>query len=442
MTATAVATTQHAHTTPIRRWPYFATLAALALIAWLHTTCTPLIADDYHRAADMREQGLGATWRLAWSIGQNLDGRLPDHLVMLFFLALPKPIFNLANAAMTVILVVTALRLATGHWVRNAPIVAGFAALLWWSVPIYGQAFAWLTGACNYMWPAAISLIFLLPYFDLLRARAPRHPLVWCIALIPLGFWAGGGSETLGPAVWLLSLLTLLLARRFPLWGIIGFLSSLTGVLVQALQPGNLKRQRAGGDDPETNLILTLGPRVELMTQAMFERSWLAVLAGVCLAALAWAYRCGHKDAFRVGALLLLGAIAAHGTLILTPAFPGRSMCGTTVLLCTALAAALSEPVASSQSARAALTAGALVLSTMAAFSAAQAIAASAVCHEQNDRRIEAARSAGPDADLEVPRVITENPHVAWYGLEDWPAYDVQRWLGVHSVKAVDKPAK
>ena len=73
---------------------------------------------------------------------------------------------------------------------------------------------------------------------------------VW---ILPLGLIAGWSNENMGPTVWILSLVVMLLRRReqkkIPVWMYLGNISCLAGSILMIVAPGNFVR--SGGDSGE-----------------------------------------------------------------------------------------------------------------------------------------------------------------------------------------------
>ena len=128
---------------------------------------TPLMMDDYDYSFSWSTGRLvaGAADVLASQAAHYRlwGGRSVVHALAQLFLWLGKPVFNVTNAAMYVLLLLELLALA-GHGLRRADclhlLLAHGALLL--GVPFFGTVFLWLDGACNYLWGTALALVPLL----------------------------------------------------------------------------------------------------------------------------------------------------------------------------------------------------------------------------------------------------------------------------------------
>jgi len=127
---------------------------------------TPLMMDDYD-------------YSFSWSTGERLagvkdivasqaahyrlwGGRSVTHFLAQLFLYLGKPVFNVCNAAMYVLLLIEICALAGKKRCFDWRLLLTAHAVLFFLVPFFGVAFLWLDGACNYLWGTALALVPLL----------------------------------------------------------------------------------------------------------------------------------------------------------------------------------------------------------------------------------------------------------------------------------------
>lgn len=124
----------------------------------------------------------------------------------------------------------------------------------WFSLPIPGETIFWQTGSINYLWPATIMLVFLLPYrriFDLAYPKTSSWRKLAGMAL--LGIITGSTQETAAATV--IIYLVLVLGWRMvvefrqaksvflpPTWAISGLAGVLIGAAIVFLAPGNQRR--------------------------------------------------------------------------------------------------------------------------------------------------------------------------------------------------------
>ena len=91
-------------------------------------------------------------------------------------------------------------------------------------------------------------LAFLFCYLKYEEKNLPGI-VIW---ILPLGLIAGWSNENMGPAVWLLSLLVILLRHRehkkAPVWMYLGNISCLAGTILMITAPGNFVRSGETGE--------------------------------------------------------------------------------------------------------------------------------------------------------------------------------------------------
>ena len=414
-----------------RRGLFAALLLAIFLQMFLLNAHTPLMMDDYD-------------YSFSWSTGERLDGvldvlasqaahyslwggRSVVHALAQLFLWLGKPVFNVANAAMYVLLLLELMSLA-GHGPRRADCLRLLLAhgILLAGVPFFGTVFLWLDGACNYLWGTALALVPLLVaqsergggFFDGGWARG-----AWAL---PLCFLAGWTNENTACGVLALTALLILIdwraGRRVRAWRIAAWAAQLLGVLVLLLAPGNFARAAQGSGG---SLLHELLYRAAVVTLCLVRSAWLPALLGAALL-LAGRGRL-HRDVagraalLRVG-LLLTGALLSAYALAASPQISDRAFTGVLALV---LAAALALPMpAWLTGGRRAVAAAALA--AVAALRGADAVRACAAHGEAWNAqlaRIDAARTAG-----ETEVTLDSVPSDSRFAMEIRLAQSPQEW--------------
>lgn len=403
---------------------------------------TPLMMDDYDYSFSWSTGRLvaGAADVLASQAAHYRlwGGRSVVHALAQLFLWLGKPVFNVTNAAMYVLLLLELLALA-GHGLRRADclrlLLAHGALLL--GVPFFGTVFLWLDGACNYLWGTALALVPLLiaqseregGFFDGGWARG-----AWAL---PLCFFAGWTNENTACGVLALTALLLLCdwrqGRRVRAWRAAAWAAQLAGVLVMLLAPGNFARaaQESGG-----GLLQELVYRAAVATLCLARSAWLPALLGAAL------LLCGGKDiwkkpdgraALRRAGLLLAGALLSAYALVASPQISDRAFTGVLALV---LAAALALPLPEWLFGRRQALAAA-ALAAVIALVGAQA-AREVFAHEQawnaQLARVDAALAAG-ETEVTLCSVPSHSRFAMDIRLEaspqDWPNSTLSRYFGI-----------
>lgn len=378
-------------------------LLAVFVQMLLLNTHTPLMMDDYD-------------YSFSWSTGERLSGvadvlasqaahyrlwggRSVVHTLAQLFLWLGKPIFNAANAAMYVLLLLEILALA-GYGPGKADCLRLLLAhgVLMLGVPFFGTVFLWLDGACNYLWGTALALVPLLitqseregGFFDAGWTRG-----IW---VLPAAFLAGWTNENTACGV--LALTALLIAadwrqgRRVRAWRYAAWAAQLLGVLLLLLAPGNFARAAQGSGG---SLLRELLYRGAVTTLCLVRSAWLPALLGAALllpgARIGLKGKAARMPLARAGTLLI-GALLSAYALLASPQISDRAFTG---VLALALAAALALPMPGWIEAGRRVWAGAL-LTGILMLTGEQAMRD--VCGHEADwsvqlARIEAAKEAG-----------------------------------------------
>ena len=226
---------------------FFLLLLAVFSLVLVITEMTPLVADDYDYA-------------FSWSYFIRIDNlkllrgsmnthRLFTHgrvfaqgwVCLFLMLGVPEWAFSIANA-----LVCTAFAGFSHAFFQrqriSQPAIASAALgmLLWICMPVFGQVFLWLDGACNYFWGAALCWAVLEQAFrmedDGTRIRDLRT-----ILLLPFAFVAGAWSEHISFAMLVILFLYMLHTRfrekRIPFRATAIWLLGATGYLYLMFQP-------------------------------------------------------------------------------------------------------------------------------------------------------------------------------------------------------------
>ena len=213
----------------------------------------------------------------------------------------------------------------------------------------------WQAGAANYLYITIFILLYLYCYLRELPQKCAldidvahgkgMHPeqlssrtikqlpgiVLW---MIPLGLVAGWSNENMGPAVWVVSLLVMILLKkekqRLRLWMVLGNASCLLGSILVVAAPGNFVRSSQVAEN-EYGLLWNLFLRCYGESKAAAEYLFptLLVLVGVLVIGKGvLGLAIGRQNC-----LLMLGAFLSWGAMVLSPHYPDRAAFGTMVLM-------------------------------------------------------------------------------------------------------------
>ena len=158
-------------------------LILLYVLLWYFNYCTPLIFDDYVYSFSFSERSMLVPlpetanrvesvtdiFVSQWNHYFSWGGRTVAHTLVQLFLWQGKLLFNIANAACFIFLLLEI------SWIINRgkmnfrfseqDVLYVFGLLWFFSIGL-GDVFVWLTLACNYLWTTVILLGFLLIYMN------------------------------------------------------------------------------------------------------------------------------------------------------------------------------------------------------------------------------------------------------------------------------------
>ena len=265
----------------------------------------------------------------------NWGGRSMAHGLLQLILLTGEHWADLLNTVMTLLLAWLICgvsgRCRIPYWFAALGMILGLNAN--WKMSMF-----WEAGAANYLYMTGFLLAFLFCYLRYEEKNLPGI-VVW---ILPLGLIAGWSNENMGPAVWILSLLVILLRHReqkkVPVWMYLGNISCLAGSVLMIAAPGNFVRSEETGEETY-GLLWRMYLRCYAEAKGIMEYLFPTVLLTVFVLIL---YKGILKEKLgRNTVLLLLGALLSWGAMILSPHYPDRAAFGTmTLLICTSLSMA------------------------------------------------------------------------------------------------------
>ena len=124
---------------------------------------------------------------------QLFNGRLVVHSLVQLFELLPKPVFNIVNAGMFVLLILLMERFIFFGKTGSALHILLIFCAVFVLMPVFGEVCLWLDGSVNYLWAIVFNLLFIYPYFRLFNSgekftappsQACVHRLCFCLRRI------------------------------------------------------------------------------------------------------------------------------------------------------------------------------------------------------------------------------------------------------------------
>lgn len=267
-----------------------------------------------------------------YSYFMTWGGRIVAQSLAMFFLWMPRMVFNVAISAAIVLLVMLIQWLARGGRV-TMDLSAREAALiffcLWTFHANFVGVFIWTDGSCNYLFPMLAVLLFLLPYVRHYMSDGQEKESSWLVyGMFPLGLLAGNSNENTICWLGLFGFFYLIYSyrkRRLHGWMVSGFIGLTIGYGLLMLAPGNFLRII---DSHETLESFFITPK-----------KWMTVWFNSLLQSMLWFYllKAFHKrkelKALKNGRkqIYLVMFLAGNSWLsilimLLSPEFPNRSL--------------------------------------------------------------------------------------------------------------------
>ena len=320
----------------IIRWVSLMLIALTALIVWrVNYEIDFMMDDEWYSTvlyADTPIRNLSDIIHAQIWHYFNWGGRSMAHALLQLILLTGEHWADILNTGMTLLLGWLACMIADRrklpYWSAALGMILGLNAN--WKMSMF-----WEAGAANYLYMTGFLLAFLFCYLKYEEKNLPGI-VIW---ILPLGLIAGWSNENMGPAVWILSLLVILLRHRehkkVPVWMYLGNISCLAGSILMIVAPGNFVRSEETGEEAYS-LLWRLYLRCYGEAKGVMEYLFPTVL--LTLFALIVCKGMLKEKLDRNTILLLLGALLSWGALILSPHYPDRASFGTmTLLICATL---------------------------------------------------------------------------------------------------------
>lgn len=272
----------------------------------------------------------------------NWGGRSMAHGILQLTLWAGELAADIMNVAVTLLLS-GVICLVAGY--RRLPAFFAAMAMLIGLNANWKMSMFWQSGAANYLYITVFVLMFAFCYLQELQEKdnmngessgataAPKKLPGIILWIGPLGVLAGWSNENMGPAMWILSLIVILLVwkekRKVQPWMILGSLACLFGSVMVIAAPGNFVRYADATD--EKGLLWKVYLRSYSEARAIVEFLFPALLLlgfVLILAKSVQGVQIGRKNG-----LLLLAALLSWGAMFLSPHYPDRASFGTMALI-------------------------------------------------------------------------------------------------------------
>ena len=402
---------------------------------------TPIFADDYayHFRFDNWERVESVSDIIPSMIAhrQSFNGRLVAHSLVQLFELLPKPVFNVINAALFVLMLNISFSFVKKEKANNLLLILLFCAI-WLLFPAFGEVCLWLDGSVNYLWAICAGMLFLRPY--LLKYTLNRGLKPWAVpGLLLLSFISGAFQETMAAATFVLCVVLLLLSRflkknKIEFYWLVALVFYAAGILFMAMQPAELSVKSLGLDF--TSLYKSFINMLHVF-------KLYAVPIFVYVSALVLCIM-GGKDRERMilSAVFFLGFICANGVMVLATIYPSRCASPAVLFLILADAMLLTELFADYRKAAACLSAMMIVAAAFWCVYGAADVVSTGMQMWANERTILQGKAEG-QTDFMLPHAYASTKYsvaneILYPATEIWANDQMCRYYGVNSIQGYD----
>lgn len=329
----------------IKRNAFWMILFFIGIVCmWKMQREIPIMMDDEWYSTVLSSDRPLASLKDIWNAQiwhyNNWGGRTVAHTIaQLIFLYLSEPVADALNVAMIVLLAWMINRVMGERRLAFVTLTVGFLHGLNanWKMSMY-----WQTGACNYLYTTIIILAFLWLYLRVLDDAGKKDlPGEFLIAPI-LGLLCGWTNENMGPAVWVLTVVVMVLQKKekrpVRLWMVLGSIACMAGSALMLLAPGNAVRSAEVASNSYGILW-----QIFLRMYGVCKGAWEFLFPAILLTMAVVFVNCGilGNRLDRKEGLMLVGAVLSWGAMVLSPHYPDRAAFGTMCfLLCVILSQA------------------------------------------------------------------------------------------------------
>ena len=296
-------------------------------------------SDDYYYMSVISEEGVWSKIKASidYAFGehyQEWSGRAVAHSLAVFFLSMPKWIFNIANSFIGCILILLIAEMAKISRSKNMEpaMMLLIACALWLFIPAFGNSLLWETGACNYLWCTTVIFFFVFQYEKVADGKYSRKEWVWILPMFLLGILAGWCNENTSGAALIAAIGCMIIAFhrkcKMPMWAYSGVIGLLFGLYKMISAPGNAKRISVAENQLGKTYMANL--LKQILSAVKRVGDFLPIIAVTVIIFIVAIQFVKNREQLFLPGLYILCGISAHGAMIFSPNFPERAAFGAT----------------------------------------------------------------------------------------------------------------
>ncbi len=330
----------------LRKKLFYLAVAVNFLMITVYEFLTPNMSDDVIYADKVAEAG-----SVLDLFVQEYDhylhhiGRSVAHIILRLFLYIGhKGIFNVVAGCVFVLISLLIYQNVTKRSEYDLRVYIGIMILMWLFEPSISNSVLWETGACNYMFTAAIMLGYMTLFRKAFRENR-EGDIKFIILMFVLGVLSGWCNENTSGGVILFVLIMIICRWRenknfsgVKPWMAVGLVGNLIGFVILILSPGNTSRA-AAADESHTGLLALMARFLKITLN--IRNYYLVLVFAYIVIAIAIFYRSGSFKKFMENAsdMVLFGFLflATCYALIAVPDSQLRTYYGASLFLMTGI---------------------------------------------------------------------------------------------------------
>lgn len=288
---------------------------------------TTLIADDYNYSFCFghRTTGIMDILQSQYHHYFEWSGRVVAHSIAQIFLMYDKFVFDVANTFAYLAMILVVYFHAIGKFKFYPLLLLLINLLFFLCMPVFGQVFLWVVGACNYLWGPLLVFLYLVPYrLQYSKATPVIANKLLSVIFGLMGVIAGWTNENLGLTLAFLILVFIYLYwcehKKVYLWCVCGLIGSVIGAIALIVAPGNFVRMNAG--HYEINIFKNFFE----ITRLMFKGNFLLLPLSIFFSFILF---CKKETDFKIVSVYMLGMLISMYVMIGAPYFADRAKLGT-----------------------------------------------------------------------------------------------------------------
>lgn len=424
------------------------------LLLFVYNYLSLYIADDfsylYSFADGKRISSIQDIYYSMIAHSQTMNGRLVAHTLVQFFGMLPPVIFDVVNALMFTAYILLLYRISVGHE-ENVWLFFGIFSLVWLYQPGFSDVVLWQDGACNYLWAIVFGLLFIRVFVNECFFSLQIQGLCKKVVFLVFSLLFGAYSENISFACILMAATAvgsnvILNKKKVSPYLATAIALVCMGYVSIYLAPAQWMNKAVGLD-----IVSLLTAFVNAVTA--YKMFGILCVAFVVLLTVN-VYEKTDKSTLLIGALFLLGSLAANFIMVFAKGYQPRSATGAFAFLLVADAVLMQALFHNEKCSRAvliSLLATTMVVTVPALAEATRDIGKTYIEIRQNEAYIEECKAKGI-MDIELPQLTSARTKysIAYKGgnylnmetSQTWPNIDMAKYYGVDSIIGIVIPER